>query len=201
MTTARPGLRRRECQVGGCEELGGGQFGVKRVGCDEFGVGADGLYHCGVHDDDASAMSRWARTTNLELSPAYESSADTLLDETGMTRRAERRIHDIAADPDAVEPADVVVLHRVVCCYPDDRRLLTAAADHARRLLVFSYPPDNPVSKALLRVPNLVFAARRMRYRAFVHPTDHMLGILAEHGLRAVYGHNGVAWQVAGFAR
>ena len=26
---------------------------------------------------------------------------------------------DLAADPDAVESADVVVLHRVVCCYPD----------------------------------------------------------------------------------
>jgi hypothetical protein len=156
----------------------------------------------GVGDIQVELLRRGAaRTTNLELSPGYESSAAALLDETGMTGRADRRIHDIAAHPDAVEPADVVVLHRVVCCYPDYGRLLAAAADHARQLLVFSYPPDNPVSKVLLRVPNLVYAARRMRYRAFAHPIEDMLGVLAEHGLRAVYGHRGVAWQVAGLAR
>jgi len=156
----------------------------------------------GVGNLQIELLKRGAlRTTNLELSPAYEASAASLLDETGMTGRAERRIHDIAADPDAVDPADVVVLHKVVCCYPDYGRLLAAAAGHARRMLVFSYPPDNPVSKAALRVPNLVFAARRMQYRAFVHPTELMLGVLTDHGLRAVYGHNGLAWHIAGLAR
>jgi hypothetical protein len=51
-------------------------------------------------------------------------------------------------DPEAVEPADMVVLHRVVCGYPDYERLLGAAADHARRALVFSYPPRNAPSRA-----------------------------------------------------
>jgi hypothetical protein len=52
-----------------------------------------------------------------------------------------------------VAPADLVILHRVVCCYPDYERLLTAAADHARRALVFSYPPRNPLSRASYAVP------------------------------------------------
>ena len=47
--------------------------------------------------------------------------------------------------------ADVVVLHRVVCCYPDYERLLGAAADHSRRLLVFSHPPRNVASRAIPR--------------------------------------------------
>ena len=47
-----------------------------------------------------------------------------------MGDRIERRILDIAVDPQDVEAADVVVLHRVVCCYPDVGRLLAAAADH-----------------------------------------------------------------------
>ena len=82
-----------------------------------------------------------ARTLNLELSPAYDDEAALLLREAGVEERAWRRLHDLAADPDGVEPADVVVLHRVVCCYPDYELLLGAAAEHARRLLVFSYPP------------------------------------------------------------
>ena len=60
-----------------------------------------------------------SRALNLELSAAYENEAAQLLQEAGAAGRAQRRIHDIAVDPEAVAPADVVVLNRVVCCYPD----------------------------------------------------------------------------------
>jgi predicted RNA methylase len=60
-----------------------------------------------------------ARAVNLELSPAYEVEMKRLLSEQALEGRVEWRVHDIAADPDAVDPADIVLLHRVVCCYPD----------------------------------------------------------------------------------
>jgi magnesium-protoporphyrin O-methyltransferase len=72
------------------------------------------------------------RAQNLELSPAYKHQARTLATQAGVQGRLDWRLHDLAADPGAVEPADLVVLHRVVCCYPDYARLLAAAADHAR---------------------------------------------------------------------
>src|SRR3954452_17291103 len=50
-----------------------------------------------------------------ELSPAYDAEATRLLAEAGLIDRVQRRLADIAAEPDAVEPADIVVLHRVVC--------------------------------------------------------------------------------------
>jgi 2-polyprenyl-3-methyl-5-hydroxy-6-metoxy-1,4-benzoquinol methylase len=80
------------------------------------------------------------RAQNLELSPAYQQPARALAAQAGVQGRIDWRIHDLAEDPGAVAPADLVVLHRVVCCYPDYARLLGAAADHAQRALVFSYP-------------------------------------------------------------
>jgi 2-polyprenyl-3-methyl-5-hydroxy-6-metoxy-1,4-benzoquinol methylase len=82
-----------------------------------------------------------ARAQNLELSPAYEQEAHRLAGQAGVQGRIDWRLHDLAADPGAVAPADLVVLHRVVCCYPDYARLLGAAADHARRALVFTIHP------------------------------------------------------------
>jgi 2-polyprenyl-3-methyl-5-hydroxy-6-metoxy-1,4-benzoquinol methylase len=82
-----------------------------------------------------------ARAQNVELSGAYQESARTLAAQAGVQERLDWRIHDLAQDPGAVAPADLVVVHRVMCCYPDYERLLGAAADHARRALVFSYPP------------------------------------------------------------
>jgi magnesium-protoporphyrin O-methyltransferase len=125
-----------------------------------------------------------ARAQNLELSPDYEQQARMLAGQAGVQGRLDWRIHDLAQDPAAVVPADLVILHRVVCCYPDYERLLGAAADHARRALVFSYPPRNALSRAFYGVFNLVMRLTRSSFRGFAHPPGAMLGVLEDHGLR-----------------
>jgi hypothetical protein len=142
-----------------------------------------------------------ASATNLELSPAYDAEAARLLAEAGLADRVHRRLVDIAADPTAVEPADIVVLHRVVCCYPDYEKLLGAAADRARQQLVFSYPPRNPISRAFVAGQNLAFRLAGRDFRTFVHPPAAMLAVLAEHGLRPIAAYRGPVWQVAAATR
>jgi hypothetical protein len=100
-----------------------------------------------------------------------------------------------------VAPADLVVLHRVVCCYPDYERLLGAAADHTRRALVFSYPPRNPLSRAFYGVFNLVMRLTRSSFRGFAHSEGAMLGVLEEQGLRRTFERRSGIWQVAGLDR
>jgi 2-polyprenyl-3-methyl-5-hydroxy-6-metoxy-1,4-benzoquinol methylase len=141
------------------------------------------------------------RATNLELVRGYDEQAAELAAAAGVAERVERRILDIATDPDAVEPADVVVLHGVVCCYPDYERLLRAAADHARRLLVFSHPPRNVASQTVFAVENAMFRLRRRRFRAFTHPPEAMIAVLTDAGLRLAYRHRGPIWQSAGLER
>jgi len=142
-----------------------------------------------------------ARALNLELSPAYDEEAERLLREAGFSERAERRLVDIAVDPEGVAAADVVVLHRVVCCYPDYERLLGTVAEHARRLVVFSYPPRNAVSRLFVAVVNLGFRLLRREYRSFVHPPAAMLAVLGERGLRRTFAEHALVWQVAGLER
>jgi 2-polyprenyl-3-methyl-5-hydroxy-6-metoxy-1,4-benzoquinol methylase len=142
-----------------------------------------------------------ARAENLELSSAYQEPARTLAAQAGIQGRIDWRIHDLAQDPGAVTPADLVVLHRVVCCYPDYERLLGTAADHARRALVFSYPPRNPLSRAFYGVFNLVMRLARSSFRGFAHPPAAMLAVLEDHGLRPTYQRRGRIWQVAGMER
>jgi hypothetical protein len=142
-----------------------------------------------------------ASASNVELSPAYDAEAARLIAEAGLADRVQRRLVDIAADPTAVEPADIVVLHRVVCCYPDYAKLLGAAADHTRRQLVFSYPPRNPLSRAFVAGQNLAFRLAGRDFRTFVHPPAAMLAVLAEHGLRPIAAYRGPVWQVAAVTR
>jgi 2-polyprenyl-3-methyl-5-hydroxy-6-metoxy-1,4-benzoquinol methylase len=156
----------------------------------------------GVGEIQLELLRRGAeRAVNLELSPAYDADAARLAAEAGVQDRVERRLHDIAVDPDAIAPADVVVLHRVVCCYPDYERLLGAAAAHARRALVFSHPRRNLISRAVVGAENLGFRLMRREFRVFVHPPEAMLAVLDEHGLEAVFAHQGFAWEAHGVSR
>jgi hypothetical protein len=115
--------------------------------------------------------------------------------------RLDWRLHDFAEDPGAVAPADLVVLHRVVCCYPDYQRLLAAAADRTRRALVFSYPPRNLLFRAFYGVFNLVMRLTHSSFRGFAHPPGAMPAALEDHGLRRPFQRRSRIWQIAGLER
>ncbi len=138
------------------------------------------------------------RTTNLELVDSYEADAAALANEAGVADRMTRRQLDLAASPDAVEPHDIVLLHRVVCCYPDYERLLGTAAAHANRLLVYSHPPRNPVSRFLMASENLLFRIRGNTFRTFIHDPKAMTEAASAGGLEVGYRHRGRAWHVVG---
>ena len=139
-----------------------------------------------------------ASATNLEISTNYEEEALRLLEQSGMTGRVTRRFLDIATAPDEVEAADLVVLHRVVCCYQDYERLLAAAGSHTRRLLVFSHPPQNGLTRLALRWDNALRRLQRNDFRAFVHPPRAMIDVLKAQGLTPRYRHHGLVWDVVG---
>ncbi len=141
-----------------------------------------------------------ARTTNLELVDSYEADAAALAAEAGFSDRMVRRRLDLAGTPDAVEPHDVVVLHRVVCCYPDHQALLTAAADHADRLLVFSHPPRNVLTRAAAASENLLFRLRRSGFRTYAHDPEAMMAAAGRPHLELAYRRRGLLWHVVGYA-
>ena len=142
-----------------------------------------------------------ASVTEVELATSYDEEAARLAQAAGVGDRVERRIIDIAAAADEVEPADLVVLHRVDCCYPDYAGLLGAAADRCRGRLAFSHPPRNAGTRVLLALQNGACALTRKDYRAYVHPPAAMRDVLRDHGLDPVMRHAGLVWQAQGAVR
>ena len=137
-----------------------------------------------------------AVATNVELVPAYEDEAARVLSETGLVNRVDRRIGDLAVDPEVAGAADVVVMNRVVCCYPDPVALVGAAADHARRIVAFTHPPRNVATRALLGMQRGVGRMFGMRYQAFAHPPELFLDTLRQHGFTPHHLPRRGLWQV-----
>ncbi|MBC9819990.1 bifunctional 2-polyprenyl-6-hydroxyphenol methylase/3-demethylubiquinol 3-O-methyltransferase UbiG [Terrabacter sp. MAHUQ-38] len=141
-----------------------------------------------------------ARATNLELADSYDADAAVLAAEAGVADRISRRQVDLARSPEAVEQHDIVVLHRVVCCYPDHEKLLTAAADHAARLLVFSHPPRNPLVRSITAVENLWFRVRGIAFRTYAHDPAAMTAAARRPHLVVTYRHRGMSWHIVGLS-
>ena len=124
------------------------------------------------------------RATNVELSGGYEEEAAALLAERGLSGRVDRRVADFVAESAAVEPHDVVVLHRVVCCYPDVDSLVGAASTQARRRLVLTYPQERLPIRLGLGAVNVWLRLSGCGFRTYLHPVARILAAAESHGLR-----------------
>lgn len=142
-----------------------------------------------------------ARATSVELTPTYEDVARELLREMGFESRVERQVMDFAASADAVERADIVIMNRVVCCYPDMPKLAGAAADHARELMVLSFPRRTWWSRAFLALGNFVLWVLRREFMIFVHSPSQIRATAAKRGLVTVHDETGAFWTVAAMRR
>ncbi len=142
-----------------------------------------------------------AHAVSIELTPTYEEAATDLLREAGLEGRVERRVMDFAKADGEVPKADVVIMNRVICCYPDMPKLAGAAAEHAEEMLVLSYPKETWWTRLGLKAGNLGLRLARREFQVFLHPPKKILAESESHGLRTVFDRPGVFWSVAALRR
>ena len=138
--------------------------------------------------------------TNVEISGEYEEEAGKMLAERGLTERVSRRVADFVDEP--LEPHDVVVMHRVVCCYPDVDRLVGTAAASTRRRLLLTYPRERPWTRAGIGAINIFMRLSGSDFRAFVHSVARMTAAAQREGLALERREQqGLIWENAAYER
>ena len=137
----------------------------------------------------------------IELVSAYEPYARELAREKGLEGRTSFHVADILEEPDAVEPADVVILNRVVCCSPDGVALAAAAGRLARQALVLSFPRDLFWVRAGVRMLNAGLWLTRNSFRVYVHRPAALFAAAEAEGVHVGEGGHGAFWQWAALRR
>lgn len=137
----------------------------------------------------------------VELVPDYEPFVRELAADVGVGERISFRTADLVDDASSAEPADLVVLNKVVCCTPDGVALAGIAASLARRAVVLSFPRQVWWARAGLGTVNLYLRLRRRRFRVFVHAEAAIEGAVEARGLVRVSARNGPLFRVAAFER
>jgi hypothetical protein len=142
-----------------------------------------------------------ASAVSVELTPTYEASAAELLREAGFADRVERRVMDFVDGGKEIGAADIVVMNRVICCYPDLPGLAGAAADRARRILVMSFPKERWWTRVMVWMANVGMAISRREFRIFLHPMAEIIATGEQHGLKQTVDRPGLFWHIAGMRR
>lgn len=135
-----------------------------------------------------------SHATNLDLSPHWEDQALALATEEGLEDRITRVVGD-AADPPPLEPAEVVVLHRVVCCTDAWAAMLDTALSVGPRLVALTLPRAVWWTHAFARVGNALERRRGRDFRVRIHDPAAVLGHLQAADMTIVDDTAGPVWR------
>jgi 2-polyprenyl-3-methyl-5-hydroxy-6-metoxy-1,4-benzoquinol methylase len=138
-----------------------------------------------------------ASIVNVDASPAYSQTARQEAARRGYSDRVSYHVGDFTQISPSLDPADVVTLDRVICCYDDMPALVQAASARARSMLGLVYPRDTWYIKLGVHIANLVMGLLRRRFQIFAHPTVEVERLIRSVGFERSYHHKGFFWQVA----
>jgi magnesium-protoporphyrin O-methyltransferase len=119
----------------------------------------------------------------------------------GHLDRVEFMDGDFVSRAAAIDPADIVTLDRVVCCYPDARALIGRSAAKARRLYGLVHPVDRWWTRLVATLGNLGYRLFRNPYRIHVHRQRLIDELVEDAGLRSVDIGEGWFWRTAVYRR
>lgn len=143
-----------------------------------------------------------SHAVNVELSSGWEQPAAGLIAEAGQEGRIKRERLDFAESAGELEPADLVVLHRVVCCYPDMPKMMAAAAGRTTSRLYLTFPKARWWSRLPFYLINLGCWLFRVEFRSYLHSPAAILAEAQRHGLTLIRDESaGVLWRLAAFSR
>ncbi len=156
----------------------------------------------GVGDLQVELLKAGAdRALNVELSDAYESVAEQLAEDEGFADRMTRQFGDFVEVQDELDSADIVVLNRVVCCYPFMERMMNAAVAKADGYLGLVFPRGRWWTKTFFGLGNKYWAIRGWDFRAFVYPPDEIEKVAIDNGFAVRHRSNDLSWQAVVFER
>jgi magnesium-protoporphyrin O-methyltransferase len=141
------------------------------------------------------------RLTEVDASRAYVAVARREARRRGLEDRATFHHGDFVALADEIEPADVVTLDRVVCCYGDWPALVDRSLARARRSYGLVYPNDRWWTRVGVWVGNLTLRLARQSCRGYVHPERAIDARIRAAGFERRSHHRGWLWQTVVYSR
>lgn len=152
---------------------------------------------CGIGALGTALLAKGAgHGTFVDVSSAYLGAAREVAAAAGVGERAAFYRDDFATSARPYPEADVVLLDRVVCCYPDAAALLTKAARHSQQTLVFTFPRPFWFVQVFRALCALGMRLSKREYRFFLHDPALLVWSATGAGHTRVVVRSAGVWQL-----
>lgn len=138
---------------------------------------------------------------HVDASAAYIDAARQEADRRGHADRMTYHHGDFVALAPQIDPADIVTLDRVLCCYHDMRALVSLSVERTGRYYGLVFPRYILPFKLFRPAFNSYFRIIRNPFRFYLHDTAAVEALIFGQGFRRVFGHTGFFWQVLVYER
>lgn len=142
-----------------------------------------------------------ARAVGIDLAPRMIDEARAWAVERGLQGRVHYLQGDFMELDAEIETADVTVLDKVVCCYPDADGLVHRSLDRTRRVYALTYPRDRWFVRAAVAVGAVALKLTGSSFRPYVHDPQQVERWIAEGGFRKLYEGRTLIWLTQVFVR
>jgi len=150
---------------------------------------------CGVGHLHQSLLERGARSAvGIDLSPAMLKEARNWAIERGLRERTRYIEGDFMELADTLESADVTLLDKVVCCYPDADGLVHASLAKTRRVYALIYPRDRWYVRMGVAVGSFFMWLIRSDFRPYVHDPAQIVNWITAEGFEQVFEMTTLVW-------
>ena len=140
-------------------------------------------------------------TTHVDSS-GYQTIAKEISNEMGFANRSQFLFGDFVEIQKEIKPHDFVTLDKVVCCYPDYKKLLIAATKKCDETLALSFPMVGFIAKAFQKLGGLDMKyIERSAFRPFVHPVHKIDEVIRSNGFYLASQTMSFPWHVRVYKR
>ncbi|HAW51530.1 MAG TPA: hypothetical protein DCX54_04250 [Flavobacteriales bacterium] len=96
---------------------------------------------------------------------------------------------------------DVVVLDKVICCYPYVTELLSKSISKSNSMIALVYPKSNWIGRIIIVSGNILFWIKKNPFRVFLHSNEHVRSRLITEGFDRLYYKVTYPWNIEVYKR
>ena len=119
----------------------------------------------------------------------------------GMAARTTYLVGDAVERAAELSPAAVVLLDKVLCCYPEIDTLLAVSMERAQRLYAVVVPRPHWLVAAAWRLGIALFKLLRSSFHPYYHDWQRTAATIEASGFRRIFAASTLAWEAWIFRR
>ncbi len=163
------------------------QAGFQGASLLEIGSGVGYLHQTLIQEGAASAVG-------IDLSPKMIAEAKAGAAEKGLSDSVRYIQDDFVSMEEVLEPVDITILDKVICCYPDADGLVHKSLEHTRRVYALIYPRDRWFARVGSSIMAAIFSILRIQFRSYVHDPGMIETWITGAGFKKKYENQTITW-------